>query len=388
MEEKGVSILIQPDVKIGTALKIIHNFPASKAAMIEGLKEYEIEVTSENLPSAKKMATELNQLSIVIGKLKKEKAKEAGIPIEEFKALAKELEDLAQDARQKLLAKIDVFDNETRKICKVLMVAHLSSEYDRLEVRKEYRTGEPMIDPMVGISCVTSKGFLTKGARESIEGLAQQGRIAQDRVDGRINQLKAECAAAGLETPLDPSYIERWVNESDAVYQDNLRRLIGIELDRQVKAKAAVIAREQDRIRAEERVKAESEAKIRADAERVEREARDVLARTEAIEKAHLAKVERDRVDAENKAKVAEASKVIKESFQYPRASDPPPPVVPASMRASVSPDKPTRTLRVITCEIQVMAKTENDNEKVKKWFREAILPGFRDEEIKKIEVK
>ncbi len=48
------------------------NFGELKAQLADGLKKYDIEVTAENLPEAKTMATDLNKLSKVLATVRKE----------------------------------------------------------------------------------------------------------------------------------------------------------------------------------------------------------------------------------------------------------------------------------------------------------------------------
>ena len=68
--------------------QISANLAEIKADLLENLKQYDIEVTIETLPEAKKMATDLNKLAGEIDKRRKDVKKELVAPVDAFNAQA------------------------------------------------------------------------------------------------------------------------------------------------------------------------------------------------------------------------------------------------------------------------------------------------------------
>jgi len=345
-------------ISLKNPLIIVENFDEVRADLIEGLKDYEIEVTQENLAEAKRMATDLNTLSKVIGQARITKSKEFSIPIAEFQAQAKELEDLAQVSREKILSQVKVFEDKTLLVCGELVTAYLEECWNNLEIRNEYRVSDAT--GLIKISNLTPGGALTKSARESAQGLAQQDRIAQDRVDGRISKLEAECFKAGLSTPLQAAHVEKWLDESDAIYNANLEKLIRIEVAREAYQKAAIIEQERAKIRAEEQTKAKIEAEAKAKIEREERE----RAQVEAAEKAKIEREAKTTIEKEKPStpieKLAEAIKDV-------------PPGKPASKptHAKSEADRVTDKIPLIVAvTFGIQATPGYSEDKIKGWFR------------------
>src|SRR5690554_5333955 len=83
--------------------QISANLAEIKAELLENLKQYEIEVTIETLPEAKKMATDLNKLAKEIDTRRKDVKKELSAPVDVFNAQAVELAKLILDSREKIL---------------------------------------------------------------------------------------------------------------------------------------------------------------------------------------------------------------------------------------------------------------------------------------------
>lgn len=245
MQSKEIALILT-----GTLPEISGNFAACKEFYLAELKRYEAVVTDETIPDAKKDLTTLRAEIKRLDRIRIDESKRLKAPITEMEKNVQEITGLIEKTVEKIAFQVKNFEDKTRELCRSLMKQELTHQYTTIEVKPEFWTGFPQIEELVGISKVTGAGALTKAAKESIESLARQGRIAQDRVTGRIDKLKARCLEAGLETPLDASYVEKWIQESDQVYDSQLEKLIQTELSRQAQAKAK--RESEDKRRAEE----------------------------------------------------------------------------------------------------------------------------------------
>lgn len=364
-EEKKWELL--PPVVASVPAKITTNFIEWKAALVEGLKQYEIAVTEENLAQAKKMATQLNSLTGMIEAARKKELKDLDVPVKAFVDQTKELEKLCQDKRQAILSQVEKFEEKTKALCLEKMTSALKGAYASLQVSEEYQTGFPELSQMVGISKVTAKGELTKAAKDSVMALATAARGRQDRTNGRLATLTADCYAAGLKSPLTRAHVEIWLQGDDATYKAGLERLIAIEVRRQQDTLKA----EQDRMEREAREKAERESREKREAERIQ-EAKE----RESLQK-HIAE-EAAKEDARIAAgKAKEAPAPIPAPAALPQAPAAPPvssfPLPPVKRIVSV----------VVTFEIETAKTSPADLEKTAAWFRSQIqaiphIPPFK----------
>ena len=293
-------------------LSFTANFEIVEAEITKELEKYNIEVNQENLQQAKKMAADLNFKSKTMETTRKEKTREFSKPIDDFESKVKRLVNLTLEAREKILSQIKKFDEKTLEICKDLMKVHLLETYEKLEVEEQYRTGD--ITPLIGLSQLNPGGSLKKSAKESIEGLAQQGRMAMDRVNGRIAQLENESRKAGLETPLNIEIVRPYLQETDAFYAKKLQQLIKVQVHSQEQAKKKVLEAEREKIRLEE--KAKSDAKL--EEERKAQQAR--LAEENRI--AELAREEKNRKDFEERQEQVRKDNERKEQIRINEEKD------------------------------------------------------------------
>jgi hypothetical protein len=343
----------------GTLPAITSNFQELKAAISARLETYKIQVTEENLAQAKKDATELGKAATQLNKLKAEKAKEFSAPVEAFKAQVMELVQMIQEGQEFIKKQVSVFEEKTKALCLEKMTSALKDAYASLQVSEEYQTGFPELSQMVGISKVTAKGELTKAAKDSVMALATAARGRQDRTNGRLATLTADCYAAGLKSPLTRAHVEIWLQGDDATYKAGLAQLIGIEVQRQ----QATLKAEQDRMEREAREKAERESREKREAERIQ----------EAKEREQLQKH-----IAEETAK--EGARLA--ALTPAPAALPPAPLAPA---ASSFPLPPTKRIVIVvaTFEIETAKPSPADLEKMAAWFRSQIqaiphVPAFR----------
>lgn len=269
----------------GTMPEIVDKFEAYKKFYLAELERYEQVVTEETLPAAKKDLAKLRAEFTCVERIRIDETKRLNADVTAMGGKIKEITGLIQKAADKINSQVKKFEDETRELCRSLMKNHLTRHYEELEVRAEFRTGESMVESLVGISKVTSKGVLTKEAKENINGLAQQGRIAQDRVDGRIASIGAECLKAGLSEAMPKEYFERYLSEPDAVWFPAMAKIIKFEADRRAKEKADQEAREAKAVAdalAAQQAEANRIAKEKADADaKAERETKEKADRAE-----------------------------------------------------------------------------------------------------------
>lgn len=266
--------------------QISANLTEIKADLLENLKQYDIEVTIETLPEAKKMATDLNKLAGEIDKRRKDVKKELSAPVDIFNAQAVELAKLILDAREKILKQVAVFEDKQREHCKKLLQLELDTLYLENEVIKEYQTGN--IEKLAILSNLTEKAKLTKAALEKVADMVKADKLVQDMVESRKANLSAITERAGIVGGIYDKLIDPFIKEPESVYTANLNELIG-GIIKQQKA-------------AEDRIRAESERKAREESDRIEREvkARELEAAKQLAQAVEIAS-ERD-----NAAKLAE----------------------------------------------------------------------------------
>lgn len=266
--------------------QISANLTELKADLLENLKAYDIEVTIETLPEAKKMATDLNKLAGEIDKRRKDVKKELNAPADAFNAQAVELATLILNSREKILKQVATFEDKQREHCKKLLQIELDTLYLENEVTKEYQTGN--IEKLAILSNLTDKAKLTKAAIEKVAEMVKTDKAVQDMVESRKANLSAITERAGIVGGIYDKLIEPFIKEPEAIYTAKLNELIDGIIKQQ---KAA-----EDRVRAEAERKAKEEAdRILAETHKREEEAARQLA--QAVEIA----AERD-----NAAKMAE----------------------------------------------------------------------------------
>lgn len=266
--------------------QISANLTELKADLLENLKAYDIEVTIETLPEAKKMATDLNKLAGEIDKRRKDVKKELNAPADAFNTQAVELATLILNSREKILKQVATFEDKQREHCKNLLQNELDTLYLENEVTKEYQTGN--IEKLAILSNLTDKANLTKAALEKVADMVKADKAMQDMVDSRKANLSAITERAGIVGGIYDKLIEPFIKEPEAVYTAKLNELI----DGIIKQQKA----------AEDRIRAEAERKAKEEAEKIEREtkARELEAAKQLAQAVEIA-AERD-----NAAKMAE----------------------------------------------------------------------------------
>lgn len=286
-----------------TPAKISDNLEIIKTELLENLKQYDIEVTIETLPEAKKKATDLNKLAGEIEKRRKDVKKELSAPIDVFNAQAVELATLILNSREKILKQIAVFEDKQKAHCKQLLQLELDTLYIENEVTKEFQTGN--IEKLAILSNLTEKAQLTKSALEKVTDMVKADKNVQDMVQSRKTNLSAITERAGIVGGIYDKLIEPFIREPEEIYTAKLNALIDGIIKQQ---KAA-----EDRIRAEAERKAKEEAdRILAETHKREAEAAKQLAQAVEIaaERDNAAKLAEERASAAEADKKAEIESV------------------------------------------------------------------------------
>jgi hypothetical protein len=266
--------------------QISANLAEIKADLLENLKQYDIEVTIETLPEAKKMATDLNKLAGEIDKRRKDVKKELSAPVDVFNAQAVELAKMILDAREKILKQVAVFEDKQKAHCRQLLQLELDARYLENEVVKEFQTGN--VEKLAILSNLTDKAKLTKSAIEKVAEIVKADKAVQDMVESRKANLNAITERAGIVGGIYDKLIEPFIKEPESIYTAKLNELI----DGIIKQQKA----------AEERIRAEAERKAREEADRILAETQ----RKEAEAAKQLAQAVEIAAERDNAAKLAE----------------------------------------------------------------------------------
>ena len=266
--------------------QISANLAEIKAELLENLKSYDIEVSIETLPEAKKMATDLNKLAKEIDTRRKDVKKELSAPVDVFNAQAVELAKMILDAREKILKQVAVFEDKQKAHCLKLLQNELDTLYLENEVTKEYQTGN--IEKLAILSNLTDKAKLTKSAIEKVAEMVKADKAMQDMVESRKANLSAITERAGIVGGIYDKLIEPFIKEPEAIYTAKLNELI----DGIIKQQKA----------AEERIRAEAERKAREESDRILAETQ----RKEAEAAKQLAQAVEIAAERDNAAKMAE----------------------------------------------------------------------------------
>lgn len=209
------------------------NFEELDKLLDAELEKYKgLVVTEEGIRDARTHATTLNKLKTEIATRRKEVVREASEPIDQFKDLARGLEDKVEIVRQDILAQVKQFDEKRLQTAEKLVYEHLAQAYDLDGILDEFRTAD--VSDLVKLGSLTEKGALTKGTKDTISGRVSACAAWQSRIQFRLAHLEAESYRAGLKAPLQREHIEGFLKtEDEDAYQRHLAALIERELERQ-----------------------------------------------------------------------------------------------------------------------------------------------------------
>jgi len=239
-----------------TPAVLAFDYTALKTRLLKEMAEYDIEVTPNNIVEAKKKATDLNKLIAILDDTRKQKVAEVSAPIKDFEAHVKDLIEIVQDGRTKILNQVKVFEDKVRAAAKRELELLRDQQYDRLQIRPEYRAVE--INHLVLISNVTDKLKLTKKTIDAVLSSAAACRNRQDKHDARCARLKSQSLALGLRLPLRPEDVT-FLDDADDIFEQKLAERIKSELARQAAIEAEAQERERQRQERERQLVAEAQ---------------------------------------------------------------------------------------------------------------------------------
>lgn len=197
------------------------------------LAQYDVVLVLDDVPAAKKLATELNKMTKAIADRRKEVVAAVGGPLKEFESEVKILEAMCQEGRKKILYQIEAFEAVTLKRIEEMLRVELQNTYNKYRVDLEYQTAE--IDDLVKLGAITTTGkSLTSGAKASVAARVGECMNAQQRTALRLSELENRSHRAGLHSPLTREHVAGILFlDDEAIYQSNLMKLIDRELERQ-----------------------------------------------------------------------------------------------------------------------------------------------------------
>ena len=238
------------------------NFAELKKHLATELQKYDLVVTRDTVKGAKELATELNKLAGEIDTRRKEEIALVSEPIKLFDASMKELESMAKNGRQKLLDQVKKFEDETRKLCEVLLQQFRSLQWVEQGVKHEHHRAE--FDDLVLISNITGNGNLTQKVKDTLSMRVRDDRAIQDRVEMRLVMLENASLKAGLSASLSREHVAHFLMLDDANYETCLQRLLAVEVKRQKEAEEAMRKKlEKERLQKEERERLEQDRQAR-----------------------------------------------------------------------------------------------------------------------------
>jgi len=219
------------ELKVSAQLPVIgSNFVELKQRLVEELKQYDLIVDADSVKTAKAMATEINKLSQQIDRIRIDETKRLSEPIKEFEDKAKQLSDMCQTSRIKLLMQIKSFDAIQITKARNLLNDELIATYEKYGVKEEFQIVK--VEDLAIISNLNKSG-LAKKANDAIDERVLEAKRFQEKIDNRLLTLETICFKAGLTVPLRRENINHFLKDSDDdVYLNKLVGLIHNEISR------------------------------------------------------------------------------------------------------------------------------------------------------------
>jgi hypothetical protein len=236
---------------------VTSNFDKLKANLTEKLKKYELEVTQQNIPEARKLAAQLNKIAGSIDDKKKEILQRIELPTNLFKENVKELIKMCEDGRKALTNQIKVFEDKLKEEYLQLLKTELNEQYIALGIGIEFQTVK--VDDLAIMSSITETQKLSKTGKDTIRMRVAASLTLQHTVLMRLVELENTSLKAGLKAPLQRRHVESFLKDFESAYQTKLEQLLICEIKRQEEIEQQIIAQQQLKIRKE------AEEKVRQD---------------------------------------------------------------------------------------------------------------------------
>lgn len=243
---------IEPSIEF-TPLKISFNYDELKEMMTNGLEEYKLEVTADNIKDANKMATKLNKLAGTIKRARIDNKKEMLEPLTLFENNMKDLEEIALMGREFLTSQVKVFNDALIEICLAKCKEYLELQYVESNLDEEFETVD--ISDIAIVSNLSDSMKLTKKAKDTIESRVSLQYTKQINKQMRLMKLENECFKSGLQVVLNQSDVEIFLYESDMKYNEQLAILINRELEKQKQIELNITLQNERKMEQEKRDK-------------------------------------------------------------------------------------------------------------------------------------
>lgn len=245
---------IENQISVHTTPAIVKvNFDELKATLAAELKKYDVLVSADAIPEARKLMADLNKTRKAIADARKAEVAKASEPIRQFDEQMKQLEMMCAEGRAKLDQQVKNYEAEIAEQARVLLAGLRDQLWLAEEVADEFKSAE--FDDLIKASSLTATGKLTKKAIDTLDERVKQDKASQTRTESRLLALENQSYKAGLAAPLTRDHVAAFLFAPDDVYSREVERIIKAEIQREEMAAAA-------RKRAEQ---ARSEAAIQAE---------------------------------------------------------------------------------------------------------------------------
>jgi hypothetical protein len=218
------------EIKIHATPPVLgNNFDEVERQLRKTLADYDVVVTEDTVPDAKKSATEINALAKTINRRRIDAVKDISAPIKEFDDRGKALEKLCQETRQKILDQVSKFEEKQLEKARYCLKSLLAGKIAQHGLREEF-TERLSVEPLVKLSAMTAKGKLTAASGRDVEALVLAAKSIQDRTDRRISEAESTSYRLGLASPLTRAHVESFLFcEEDSAFTQRLASLIDAE---------------------------------------------------------------------------------------------------------------------------------------------------------------
>jgi hypothetical protein len=177
--------------------KLLGNFDAFVVTIDEYTKQFEIEVTSENLKDAKESGAELNKIKKQVKETAKKYLDEAMEPINNFKTEVAKIESLIESKRLNIASGVSVFEDAKRLEHTEAMRAYMTEALAKVELREEFK--RLLMLPSASVSGLTQSGGLVKKFKDEIDATIAQAVEAQRLKDIEVENQRLRDEARARE---------------------------------------------------------------------------------------------------------------------------------------------------------------------------------------------
>jgi hypothetical protein len=176
---------------------LIGNFDSFTKALDSYTKQFEIEVTSDNIKEAKESGAELNKIKKQVKETAKKYLDDVLVPITKFKAEIAKIEELLETKRLNIASGIAVFEDAKRLEHTQKMNDYIANQLANAvnPLRDEFMRF--ILIPTASVAGLTSTGELSKKYRDEIDASISSAYDRQHVADMEIEnqRLKDEARA-------------------------------------------------------------------------------------------------------------------------------------------------------------------------------------------------